>query len=89
MRSTRGFGSAAIAVPSLKALDTLGNVIQIDSFSKTAFPGLRVGWCIGPESAIERLRSLKQSTDFIRISFRKRPWRSSCAGGISRGTSRR
>jgi len=51
------------AVPSLKAMDTAGNVIQMDSFSKTAFPGLRVGWCIGPESVIERLRLLKQSTD--------------------------
>jgi 2-aminoadipate transaminase len=51
------------AMPSLKSLDTSGNVIQIDSFSKIAFPGLRVGWCIGPESAIERLRSVKQSTD--------------------------
>ena len=40
-----------------------GNVIQIDSFSKIAFPGLRVGWCIGAESAIERLRLVKQSTD--------------------------
>ena len=38
-------------------------MIQIDSFSKIAFPGLRVGWCIGPESAIERLRLVKQSTD--------------------------
>jgi 2-aminoadipate transaminase len=51
------------AIPSLKELDTTGNVIQIDSFSKIAFPGLRVGWCIGPESAIERLRLVKQSTD--------------------------
>lgn len=51
------------AVPSLKMLDTAGNVIQIDSFSKTAFPGLRVGWCIGAESAIERFRLVKQSTD--------------------------
>jgi len=50
-------------VPSLKSLDRTGSVIQIDSFSKTAFPGLRVGWCIGPESVIERLRLLKQSTD--------------------------
>lgn len=50
-------------VPSLKALDRTGNVIQIDSFSKIAFPGLRVGWCIGPERAIERLRLVKQSTD--------------------------
>jgi 2-aminoadipate transaminase len=51
------------AVPSLKMLDTAGNVIHLDSFSKMAFPGLRVGWCIGPESAIERLRLVKQSTD--------------------------
>jgi DNA-binding transcriptional MocR family regulator len=51
------------ALPSLKALDKSGNVIQIDSFSKIAFPGLRVGWCIGPENAIERLRLVKQSTD--------------------------
>ncbi|MFZ0433352.1 MAG: PLP-dependent aminotransferase family protein [Candidatus Acidiferrales bacterium] len=49
--------------PSLKSLDRHGNVIQIDSFSKIAFPGLRVGWCIGAESAIERLRLVKQSTD--------------------------
>jgi 2-aminoadipate transaminase len=51
------------AIPSLKELDTAGNVIQIDSFSKIAFPGLRVGWCIGAEAAIERLRLVKQSTD--------------------------
>jgi 2-aminoadipate transaminase len=51
------------AVPSLKSLDRSGGVIQIDSFSKIAFPGLRVGWCIGPERAIERLRLVKQSTD--------------------------
>jgi len=50
-------------IPSLKRLDTSGSVVHIDSFSKIAFPGLRVGWCIGPESAIERLRLVKQSTD--------------------------
>ena len=51
------------AIPSLKSLDRSGNVIQIDSFSKIAFPGLRVGWCIGPESVIGRLRLIKQATD--------------------------
>lgn len=50
-------------IPSLKALDRAGTVIQIDSFSKVAFPGLRVGWCIAPESVIERLRLVKQTTD--------------------------
>jgi 2-aminoadipate transaminase len=57
------------ALPSLKSLDRSGNVIQIDSFSKIAFPGLRVGWCIGPESAIERLRLVKQSTDLHTDQF--------------------
>jgi 2-aminoadipate transaminase len=51
------------ATPSLRALDRSANAIQIDSFSKIAFPGLRVGWCIAPESVIERLRLVKQSTD--------------------------
>jgi 2-aminoadipate transaminase len=49
--------------PSLKALDRNGVVIQIDSFSKVAFPGLRVGWVVAPESVIERLRLVKQATD--------------------------
>jgi DNA-binding transcriptional MocR family regulator len=49
--------------PSLRSLDRTGSVIQIDSFSKIAFPGLRVGWCIAHESVIERLRLVKQSTD--------------------------
>jgi len=51
------------ALPSIRSLDTHGNVIQIDSFSKIAFPGLRVGWCVGAQSAIERLRLVKLSTD--------------------------
>ncbi len=50
-------------VASLKQLDRANLVIQIDSFSKVAFPGLRVGWCIAPENVIERLRLVKQTTD--------------------------
>ncbi len=50
-------------VPSLKSLDRTGIVIHIDSFSKVAFPGMRVGWVVGPETVIERLRLVKQATD--------------------------
>jgi DNA-binding transcriptional MocR family regulator len=50
-------------VPSLKALDRHGIVIQIDSYSKIAFPGMRVGWLVAPESVVERLRLVKQATD--------------------------
>lgn len=57
------------AVPSLKSLDRADMVIQIDSFSKIAFPGLRVGWCIGAERAIARLSLAKQSTDLHTDQF--------------------
>ena len=50
-------------VPSLKQMDRRDLVIQIDSFSKVAFPGLRVGWMIAPAKVIDRLRLVKQSTD--------------------------
>src|SRR6202035_4925560 len=50
-------------VPSLKQLDRSNLVIQIDSFSKIAFPGLRVGWIVAPPNVIDRLRVVKQSTD--------------------------
>ncbi len=50
-------------LPSLKQLDETGDTLQIKSFSKVAFPGLRVGWVSGPRSVIGRLAELKQWTD--------------------------
>jgi 2-aminoadipate transaminase len=50
-------------LPSLKQLDRADLVIHIDSFSKVAFPGLRVGWVVAPPAVIERLRIVKQTTD--------------------------
>ncbi len=55
--------SRAERVMSLKKLDHSNLVIHIDSFSKVAFPGLRVGWCVAPAKVIERLRLVKQTTD--------------------------
>jgi DNA-binding transcriptional MocR family regulator len=50
-------------LPSLKQLDRANLVIHIDSFSKVAFPGLRVGWVVAPPAVTERLRIVKQTTD--------------------------
>src|SRR5262249_6782923 len=50
-------------LPSLKQLDRADLVIHIDSFAKTAFPGVRVGWMVAPATVIERLRVVKQVTD--------------------------
>jgi 2-aminoadipate transaminase len=51
------------SVPPLKALDTAGLVIYVNSFSKVGFPGLRVGWIAASRQVIERLRWAKQRAD--------------------------
>jgi len=50
-------------IPPLKRLDTSGDTILLSSFSKVAFPGLRVGWAIGPRHFIARLTEAKESSD--------------------------
>ncbi len=50
--------------PPLKALDDSGNVLFIDSLSKSIGPGLRIGWIAGPEPIIERLGDLKMQHDY-------------------------
>ncbi len=50
-------------IPSLKRLDPSGDTIYLSSFSKIAFPGLRVGWAIGPRHFIARLTEAKQLSD--------------------------
>jgi 2-aminoadipate transaminase len=50
-------------IASLKQLDTSGSTLQLKSFSKIAFPGLRVGWAIGPRHLIARLTEAKESCD--------------------------
>jgi DNA-binding transcriptional MocR family regulator len=50
-------------LPPLKALDSAGLVIYLNSFSKVGFPGLRVGWMVASRPVIERLRWAKQRAD--------------------------
>jgi 2-aminoadipate transaminase len=53
-------GSAA---PPLKSLDETGRVALLRSFSKITFPGLRVGWVLGPRGLIAALAEAKQVAD--------------------------
>src|SRR5579884_496392 len=50
-------------VPLARQLDPASGSIVLRSFSKLAFPGLRVGWAIGPRSLIEQLTVTKQWSD--------------------------
>lgn len=51
------------AVPSLKQLASGADLIQMGSFSKVAFPGLRVGWIAAPRRIIEAGAATKQWMD--------------------------
>ena len=45
--------------PALKSLDSEGRVVYLGSFSKSVFPGMRLGYMVGPASFIREVRALR------------------------------
>ena len=50
-------------ISTIKQMDETGDTILLRSFSKVSFPGLRVGWAIGPRGFIARMTESKQLSD--------------------------
>lgn len=50
------------AVLPIKSMDSHGLVLYLGTFSKVAFPGLRLGWLAAPKAAIPLLTALHRAT---------------------------
>lgn len=58
-------------LPSLWSLSP-DTVVQIGTFSKTLFPGIRLGWAVGPREVIEQMIAAKQNSDQCAGAFGQR-----------------
>jgi 2-aminoadipate transaminase len=57
------------ALPSLWTLSEGEGVIQLRTFSKILFPGMRMGWIVADKGIIDKVIMLKQSVDLCTPSF--------------------
>lgn len=67
----RELSFAETRLPSLYALGP-DTVVQLGTFSKTFFPGVRLGWAAGPAPVIEQLSVAKQNSDQCSGAFGQR-----------------
>lgn len=59
-------------LPTLKSMDTQGNVIFLGSFSKILMPGLRLGWMLASKEILEKAVMLKQCVDLQSSTYAQR-----------------
>lgn len=66
--------------PPLAALDP--GVVVVGSFSKALFPGLRVGWLVGPREVVERVAAVKGTADLGGSQFLEAAAWTLCRRGV-------
>ena len=69
--------------PPLAALSAA--VVTVGSFSKSLFPGLRVGWLTGPAALVDRVLAVKRATDLSGSPFLEAAAWTLCQRGVLEG----
>jgi DNA-binding transcriptional MocR family regulator len=69
-------------VPTLLSLDYHGLVIHMSTFSKSVFPGLRVGWLAAPADLVDRLAALRNVIDLFTNSLAQASLYEFCKRGL-------
>lgn len=50
-------------LPTLKSMDHSGYILYLNTFSKTIYPGLRIGWLAADKKVINRFAGIRQLVD--------------------------
>ncbi len=72
--------SEGLVPPPLAALDP--GVVAVGSFSKALFPGLRVGWVVGPGDVVKRVGAVKRAADLGGSPFLEAAAWTLCSRGV-------
>jgi 2-aminoadipate transaminase len=56
-------------IPSLQSMDKEKRVISLYTFSKILFPGMRLGWVVGPAEIVDKFVVAKQAMDLCTPPF--------------------
>ena len=68
-------------LPSIHSLDREERVLYVGTFSKSLFPGLRVGWIAAPKKFIAVLSALKKASDLENSALLQGALEEFCARG--------
>jgi DNA-binding transcriptional MocR family regulator len=74
-------GTSGDDLPPIQSLDRDGRVIYLGTFSKSLFPGLRVGWLAGSREVIDVVAALKKASDLENSALLQGALHEFCARG--------
>lgn len=74
-------GTDEEVLPSIQSFDRQGRVCYLGTFSKSLFPGLRVGWIAAEAGVLETITALKKAADLENSTLLQKALHEFCSRG--------